>query len=46
VTFHVFKIPQGDFSKPLNLNVTSDLPKISGGTQFWKMKEWRINTKG
>ena len=42
----VFKIPQGDFSKPRNLNVTSDLPKISGGTQFWKMKEWRINTKG
>ena len=29
-----FKIPQGDFSKPRNLNVTSDLPKISGGTQF------------
>ena len=22
----VFKIPQGDFSKPRNLNVTSDLP--------------------
>ena len=32
--FVVFKIPQGDFSKPRNLNVTSDLPKISGGTQF------------
>ena len=30
----LFKIPQGDFSKPRNLNVTSDLPKISGGTQF------------
>ena len=30
----LFKIPQGDFSKPRNPNVTSDLPKISEGTQF------------
>lgn len=34
VVSSLFKIPQGDFSNPRNPNVTSDLPKISGGTQF------------